>query len=587
MRTDNIPENLNITLEDFISLECQLILNNMDNKSYTSYYQYLKNISDEKIKNNHFKLGKIFLLLSNICSMILDSKSKNEPFKPLIQLFQENKRSLIPDDLTKDEIDFLEQILDYCKDYKIKSRIADLLGLIKKPKNINYIEIAIENYQLFPLSYNSLLSDSKDAWERAITLSLSYRKPLKKIQEKLFEEFKSSKIQDNYYLYKLEQLLLIVKIDEKYHFEIMNKLELSANFILENNSFKRARDYYRITKNWTKEKDKLLELTILIAESYINEANKSNELLAGDLFENAIKEFRKIPKVNRSEYNVDEKIDDVHKKMNKANKLSLKYMQSIRGSKVDLSKLIKNSKNSVRNKSLLEALQSFVNIYSIKILSEREKEVRGVKKGFFSKMFFSNSKHISNDGRIIARNKDNSEHDMYQSYFIELQLIVKGIIVPSFQQILLEHRITIDELYLLLNESTILPTNREIIWVEGIFFGFENNFLVSTHLLIPQLENLIRLIMKKNGIKTSTIDKDGIETENGLSTLLKIKNINKFIDENLIFELKALLTEQLGLNLRNGVAHGLCNINEFNSIYSVYLWWFSLKLLINNLPKKT
>lgn len=587
MRTDNIPENLNITLEDFISLECQLILNNMDNKSYTSYYQYLKNISDEKIKNNHFKLGKIFLLLSNICSMILDSKSKNEPFKPLIQLFQENKRSLIPDDLTKDEIDFLEQILDYCKDYKIKSRIADLLGLIKKPKNINYIEIAIENYQLFPLSYNSLLSDSKDAWERAITLSLSYRKPLKKIQEKLFEEFKSSEIQDNYYLYKLEQLLLIVKIDEKYHFEIMNKLELSANFILENNSFKRARDYYRITKNWTKEKDKLLELTILIAESYINEANKSNELLAGDLFENAIKEFRKIPKVNRSEYNVDEKIDDVHKKMNKANKLSLKYMQSIRGSKVDLSKLIKNSKNSVRNKSLLEALQSFVNIYSIKILSEREKEVRGVKKGFFSKRFFFNSKHISNDGRIIARNKDNFEHDMYQSYFIELQLIVKGIIVPSFQQILLEHRITIDELYLLLNESTILPTNREIIWVEGIFFGFENNFLVSTHLLMPQLENLIRLIMKKNGIKTSTIDKDGIETENGLSTLLKIKNINKFIDENLIFELKALLTEQLGLNLRNGVAHGLCNINEFNSIYSVYLWWFSLKLLINNLPKKT
>jgi hypothetical protein len=93
--------------------------------------------------------------------------------------------------------------------------------------------------------------------------------------------------------------------------------------------------------------------------------------------------------------------------------------------------------------------------------------------------------------------------------------------------------------------------------------------------------------MKKNGIKTSTIDKDGIETENGLSTLLKIENINKFIDENLIFELKALLTEQLGLNLRNGVAHGLCNINEFDSIYSVYLWWFSLKLLIDNLPKKT
>ena len=171
---------------------------------------------------------------------------------------------------------------------------------------------------------------------------------------------------------------------------------------------------------------------------------------------------------------------------------------------------------------------------------------------------------------------------MIKSYFLDLELITKGMIIPAYQQILLEHRITKDFLFKLCSESHIIPKERIHLWADGIYFGFESNFIVSTHLLIPQVEHLIRIKMKEMNLKTSTLDKDGIETENGLSTLLSHKKITDIMDKNLLFELKALLTEPTGLNLRNNTAHGLSETNSLESIYTVYLWWLCLKLVINS-----
>lgn len=180
--------------------------------------------------------------------------------------------------------------------------------------------------------------------------------------------------------------------------------------------------------------------------------------------------------------------------------------------------------------------------------------------------------------------EDSIFHEMIQSYDLEIDLITKASIIPAFQQLLFEHRITKDDLYSLCSTSSIIPVYRTVFWIEGLHFGFENNFIVSTHLLIPQIEHLVRVKMKEKGIKTSTISTDGIETENGLSTLLDNEKITEVLDKTILFEFKALLTEQIGKNLRNNVAHGLCEVNTLRSIHSIYFWWLCLKLVLNNVP---
>ena len=115
---------------------------------------------------------------------------------------------------------------------------------------------------------------------------------------------------------------------------------------------------------------------------------------------------------------------------------------------------------------------------------------------------------------------------------------------------------------------------------KGLLFGFNEDFITATHLLSPQIENMVRFELHNKGVKTTTLDKDGVESENGLSTLLKHEQVSKAIDEVLVFNFKALMTDPHGANLRNMVAHGLLEDKPDNSCDMTYFWWFCLRLVL-------
>ena len=55
----------------------------------------------------------------------------------------------------------------------------------------------------------------------------------------------------------------------------------------------------------------------------------------------------------------------------------------------------------------------------------------------------------------------------------------------------------------------------------------------------------------------------------------KIKDI---FDEDTLFDLKGLLVDISGSNLRNLMAHGLLDDEDFSSLLMSYLWWVTLRL---------
>lgn len=75
-------------------------------------------------------------------------------------------------------------------------------------------------------------------------------------------------------------------------------------------------------------------------------------------------------------------------------------------------------------------------------------------------------------------------------------------------------------------------------------------------------------------------DERGVETEKGLGTLLDDPQASDAIGPPLVFELKALLTDQAGPNLRNDIAHGLVNDHALDSPNAVYSWSLALKLVM-------
>ena len=77
---------------------------------------------------------------------------------------------------------------------------------------------------------------------------------------------------------------------------------------------------------------------------------------------------------------------------------------------------------------------------------------------------------------------------------------------------------------------------------------------------------------------------DGTECEIGLKALLKNDRISEVMSEDLQFELRALLIDPFGVNLRNQIAHGLVTDGYFNSSHPIYLWWLCLKFVILSNP---
>lgn len=51
--------------------------------------------------------------------------------------------------------------------------------------------------------------------------------------------------------------------------------------------------------------------------------------------------------------------------------------------------------------------------------------------------------------------------------------------------------------------SRFIPDDRKYIYAEGIYRGFNNDYISAAHLLLPQFENSFRYIASQNGINTT------------------------------------------------------------------------------------
>ena len=147
----------------------------------------------------------------------------------------------------------------------------------------------------------------------------------------------------------------------------------------------------------------------------------------------------------------------------------------------------------------------------------------------------------------------------------------------------MEHRFPKDLLIAACYQSPIVPKDREKLLGYALWLGFEYEFGAAIHLLCPQVEHIVRTQLKESGFHTSTIDKDGIENESGLSTLMDSQEAVQVFGEDLSFEIRSVFTEVLGANLRNEIAHGLLDDNASSSLPAIYAWWMILRLVLRSI----
>jgi len=190
-------------------------------------------------------------------------------------------------------------------------------------------------------------------------------------------------------------------------------------------------------------------------------------------------------------------------------------MSLIATENIDISRYQNNAKLAVKGKRLSEAVLCLANITANPLYEDIKKLSEDLlKKSLLSN--FITQIYVDTDGRKlqqITTKDDRLKHEMYQQYYIHIKLAVDGSILPAFLQILKEHRVPMRFIYDICRNSSAIPAGRADIWAQGLYYGFDRDFLVSSHLMIPQIEHLTRILMRQEKIPTTTINENGVESE--------------------------------------------------------------------------
>lgn len=550
----------------------------------------LKNTSD---KEGDLELKQSLLILSNICSLILNLRNKDNPFEPLITIAKNNEHTFFPIDLKDHELIFLPSIVSKINYPLIKSRIADVLWTCLNPRKREHAETAIKNYISLNIDNDSSGFRIYDFWERAVILAKQIKNIdlIKKLKSKLIAEIENEKIEWDFHLLRVVEIFYNTDLDKNLFPKLADKLlEKQKNFN-HNEQFNVVEKYLQLANKLSCKNDKKYEISNILAqatENYGDYRKSESNMVANYLYKRALQIYKEISLSYRENFQLTNKLDLLQKKITQSGKLILDELQFLSINKVDFSKLVDQSISHVKGKNTpFETILYFSGVchYDFENILKQAEEVVN---NYIIYLFKTTS--VSLDGRKISEipplNYDNKNEIIFKvaikNFPIYMNLSTNGCIIPALEQIKNEHIFSRELLIKLCKCSPMVPEKREILVSNALYHGFEGDFGTAIYLLAPQVENMIRQLLKQNGIVTTHTDKNGIEHEMGLSSLVNIKGVREILRDDLWFELQAVFTDSLSANLRNEVRHGLLDDEASNSLYSVYAWWMILRLIVRS-----
>lgn len=592
MCSERYPQDLAVSLRDFETSGWKEVATPASGKGYSQMWRALSDAARAAIEQGRLEHGKVLWLLADASSMILSPLSPNEPFKPLWII--NGLRSAIPDDFTVSDIAFFSEIVDAVDENKLKARLCDLVWLMGKPRDAAFARKAIDAYRRLPFK----TQEERDCWSRAICLAKQLEggadNRLQEMAASILAAFNAATMNDGFRSLTLAGFL-------KSNFLKPNKLEQAdvANVARKLEALARelegfsARQYFSSAAEWYKsasDNSKFAEMTAATAECLAQEAiaqttsDSPDYITARKLCEQAIQKCQDVPKSERPKYRVDERIAELRTLLNEFGKKSLGNMGVVQTPCIDMTDTVAVVRKFVSGKSAKDALLAFVHLHgAINVEELRNNALERMREHPLQFLFPATV--ISSDGRVIAKRSAGGgkaiHAAMLDDYGCMVGCFVLSGIVPALEVLLLEHRLQEADFIELASNSSFVPQDRAGLWGRALFAGYERDFVIAVHLLVPQIEHLVREHLKQEGAATANFDnKSGIQTENGLSRLLDLPEAEQVFGKSLSFELKALFCDPLGSNLRNTLAHGLLDEEGCNSPFAIYAWWLALRLTV-------
>ncbi len=619
----------NITIEVAEKNDWVKIVNEQGKVNYIDLYDAFCKKAEQAKKEGKKENSEFYMFLTQIFLIYF---VKDNPKQPYAAMMNFNKgRTAIITDFTEKNLNVIKSLIGKSNISFVDARFADILWLRYRKRE--FADIAFDNFINHTKHVTKLLnarkkvdsskpndnaflySSGEESFERACQIWNQLGKPKEQFKD-IFVSLKDIvdfNMEESPYIFRINFLKIFVKYNI---YDSIESLEEKKTWLSEckklsfqlisKNKFERARNYLEIAIEMTKsinDEEGVKELKRRCVDSYVTQARNLREsgidaIVLIEPYENAIKACK-------NHGGLKKLIDELHSEMNEISK-NIKFKKySI---KMDVTPIVKKTQKFVQEN--VKSDKDIIEIISAMAEPPKKEDLRRSVEQVAKESRFSHltSKKILNEkNRIIARSlpintsdKEGRDEGIRSEMIMRCSqhINLRGLSSIELARKKLENRADSDIFKSLVEKNPFVPTGREQIFIDGFKAGLKGEYLVCTHLLIPQIENSIRIILERKGLLPKLKEErkkhkeqkeqsyiqnqnDFIQEEHNLNKILyypDAKTIFTIFGEDMVFCLQALLVEKYGGNYRNKLAHGLIEYSDFFNGWSNFLWAMTIRL---------
>ena len=501
-----------------------------------------------------------------------------------------------PSMLTADELEILEHAKDLVPDAAARLRICDTIAIRSAGKDRVTAFAAVITHIHTTLPTTAWGHDEFFAVDRALDIAPRFgpvtRAPGDALEVALVERFRTSGLWD-------EQVRIPEHLRQhgRARSEALKIAERLRDLALASTDLGRARTLRDEASAWRQiagddagRLDDIVASAVIlrdIARGLLDEHKPDAAAHARGEAQLALKRVKLVPKVERASRGADGLYEELHALIRRAGVATLGLMQPMRTPLPDLTSLREGFATSISGHTADEAMKRFLHSLPFTDYEQAKASATASMEKFPLVHLFAHHQ-FAHDGRAVARSSQDAEpvygvpspmwRTMVREFGGRIGLVTNALLAPGWEAMMKDHSLGLADFVRVTQDSALVPADREVLIAQALLYGYNGDFLTAAQLLAPQLENIVRVTLNANGLRT-TVTTDGIETESGLSTLVKEDEFENIFHVDVAFEIRALFCSAVGPNLRNEYAHGLVGDSHRNSAHAMYAWWMMWKLI--------
>ena len=538
---------------------------------------------------------RVFGLLSAVARIHFKPEDRSEPYGP--QFVMDGHRSMIPADLRGDQSLVFAELVPTIRNPGLRARLADIVW--HNNRNLaamaqQAVDAYCESVQLVLDGEAEFLDDGRSAsshdgcknLRRAchIARATGWKDP----EAPRLNALARAVIQDAFNREDYRGFLNAAELGLQ--FRIDNPATIAANAAtltaLSGLDPHWSRDLWELAARAHRqsgndqERDRCL---VRAAECLVTIADAvgSKGMVAAASLMDAIQALRRLP-------NTRERRDELEERLRGA-QAAVNDEIGVKSTEIDLTDLVHHARRSVAGVGLAHALAEFVCLTgSPNPDALRDEVLQQAERTPLSSMIPMSV--VDEEGKVLANspglvgNEEDGEHALrhliVRNEGLRRQSDVPGLIEPARQLIQSEHPLDQRDFRPIIEMSPFVPADRVDLFTTGFARFFGGDFISALHILVPQLENSLRYILKQAGVEPSAIQSNMTQENRTLSVMLARDReaLESIFGPAIVYEIENLFDFRGGPTIRHQLAHGLISGNECYGTDAIYACWFMFRL---------